>query len=242
MALALLLALLQDASCRGEPAQHIVNAMRLSQVFDLTGAAAAYESAVQAGCGAVETDVFYLRGLVAGRAANAQFGSPESLRPVREAAAALETRATIYPIARVAHTVLRAAIAAAQHERAEMTLFIDEMLRLESVQLAAGLPGLAGVTAHEAAGEFWLQQHAWDEATRAFELAAQRTGRTPFVMLGLARAAAGRRNAAAACVRYKELLSWWADRGDAPPEIVEAHAFVKQPPCAPPARRPAVRQ
>jgi hypothetical protein len=238
----LLFALLQDNSCRGEAARHIVDAMRLAQVFELAGAASSFESAVKAGCRDVEVDVFYLRGLVAARAANAQFGSEESLRPAREAASVLERRSKADLLARAAHSVVRAAIAAAQHERAEMSFFIDEMLRLESVQLEAGLPGLPGVTAHEAAGDFWLQQHAWNEATRAFDVAAQRIGRTPFVLLGLARAAAGRRDARAACESYKELLAWWANRSEPPPEIVEAQAFVKQPPCAPPApRRPAAK-
>jgi len=242
MAVLFLLTLLQDAPCRGEAAGRIVNAMRLSQAFDLSGAAMEYAAAADAGCADAEVVVQYLRGLVAARAADAQFGSPESLQSVRRAAAALESRGKTDSNARVAHAVLRAAIPAAQHERAEMALMIDEMLRLEGVQLEAGLPGLPAITAHEAAGQFWLQNRAWDEAARAFDEAARRIGTTPHVLLGSARAAAGRADTAAACGQYAKLLTWWADRPAPPPEVAEAQAYVKQPQCAPPAARPGTKR
>jgi hypothetical protein len=90
------------------------------------------------------------------------------------------------------------------------------------------------ISAHEAAGYFWLQLHIYDEAGRAFDVAAKRIGQTPHVLLGTARTAAGRRDMAAACEHYKRFISWWGSRPASPPEITEARAYVKQPQCAPP--------
>jgi hypothetical protein len=231
--------LLLQSPCGGEAARHLANAVRLGQGFDLAGAADEYSAAVKAGCIAAQVAATYVRGLVLARAADAQFGSAASMQPLTQAVASLQSLAAADPVARMAHAVLRAAMPAAQHERAEMTLFIEEMLRLETIQLEAGLPGLPIVTAHEAAGQFWLQLHLYDEAARAFDLAAKRIGVTPHVMVGAARAAAGRRDFATACDQYTRLISWWAKRAGAPPEMAEAQGYVKQPQCAP---APAIRR
>ena len=119
-----------------------------------------------------------------------------------------------------------------------MALLIDDMLRRESLQLEAKLAGLPVISAHEAAGYFWLQLRVWDEAARAFDLAARRIGQTPHVMLGAARAASGRQNATAACEQYERLVSWWGSRPGSPPEIVEAREYVKQRQCTAPSARP----
>ena len=128
--------------------------------------------------------------------------------------------------------VLRAAIPAAQHERPEMALRIEEMLRHESLQLEAKQPPLPVLSAHEAAGYFWLQLHLYVEAGRAFDAAALAVGRTPHVLLGHARTAAGRQDPAA-CEQYRRLLSWWGSRPGSPPEVTEAREYVKRPQCAP---------
>jgi hypothetical protein len=222
---------LQAPSCGGDAARHLANAMRMGEVFELAGAADAYSAAAASGCAAAQVAATYVRGLVAARGADTQFGSPESLQPLKQAIAALEPFAPGDPYARIAQTVLRAAMPAAQHERAEMALFIDEMLRLETVQLEAGLPGLPVLTAHEAAGQFWLQLHVYDEAARAFDVAERRIGRTPHVMLGAARAAVGRRDAAQACAQYGRLVAWWANRAMPSAEITEAQGHLKQPQC-----------
>jgi hypothetical protein len=117
-----------------------------------------------------------------------------------------------------------------------MALLIDEMLRQESLQLEAGLPGLPVLSAHEAAGYFWLQLRVWDEAVRAFDVAAARIGARSHVMLGAARSAAGARNVVAACGHYTRLLAWWGTRPGAPAEVEEAQKYVHQPQCTAPAR------
>ena len=229
----LALALLQGPSCSGDAARHLSDAARRGQSFDLDGAATAYAAAVRAGCATAEAPLIYIRGLLAARAADAQFGSAASLQPLKQAITDLQPFADRDPVARAMQAVLRAGMPAAQHERAEMTLFIEEMLRMESLQLEAKQPPLPVLSAHEVAGQFWLQLHLYDEAGRAFALAAQRVGPTPHVMIGAARAGAGRKDLPAACDQYRRLMAWWNDRVGSPPEIAEARAFVKQPQCAP---------
>ena len=237
----LTLVLLQDAPCRGDATRHLAEAQRRGETFDLSGAADAYAAAAKAGCAAAEKAAIYVRGLIAARTAEAQFGSAASLQPVRQAIGALEPHAAVDPVARIMQAVLRAAMPAAQHERAEMALLIDEMLRGEALQLEASLPGLPLLSAHEVAGFFWLQLHVYDEANRAFELAEQRIGATPHVLFGAAKAAAGRRDTAVACMRYGRLMSWWATRPGGPPEISEARTYLTQPQCATPPGRPGTR-
>lgn len=231
MHLLLTLLLAQNAACRGDAALHIATAMRMGEAFDLPGAADAYSAAMAAGCRDVEVTVMYLRGLVAARSAEEQFGTAAAIQPLKDFITRMEPYAAADPVVRAMQAVLRAAMPAAQHERPEMELLIDEMLRREGVQLAAGLPGLPIVSAHEAAGQFWLFLHAYEDAARAFDLAAARIGDTPLVILGQARAAAGRRNVEAACAAYARLIAWWSTRSGTPSEIVEAREFVRQPAC-----------
>ena len=240
MILLLAISLLQEP-CSGDAARHVAEAARRGQAFDLAGAATSYAAAVQAGCTSAQSPLIYLRGLLAARAANEQFASAASLAPMKQAITDLETAAAAYPAVRAMQTVLRAALPAAQHERAEMGLFIEEMLRMESLQLEAQQPPLPVLSAHEAAGQFWLQLHLYEEARRAFERAAQRVGQTPHVMLGAARAAAGLKQVPAACEQYRRLVAWWKDRPGSPPEISEARTFIKQPSCAAPSAPPARR-
>ena len=232
LATLLTLALLQNAPCRGDAARHVEEAARLAGSFDLIAVAEAYSAAARAGCASADTVSIYVRGLIAARTAETQFGSAASLQSVRQAITALEAAAATDPVVRIMQAVLRAAIPAAQHERAEMALLIDEMVRRESLQLEARLPAVPVLSAHEAAGYFWLQLHVYDEAARAFDVAAQRVGQTPFVLLGAARSAAGQQRIAAACEQYRRLVSWWGSRPGSPPEMTEARVYVKQPPCA----------
>jgi hypothetical protein len=228
--------LLQNATCGGDAARHIAEAVARGEAFDLTGAAAAYDAATKTGCETAQAAATYIRGLIAARAADAQFGSAASLQPVRQAITSLEPRARVDRVVRAMQSVLLAAVPAAQHERPEMALRIEEMLRLESQQLEAKQPPLPVLSAHEAAGYFWLQLHLYDEARRAFDEAAKRVGQTPQLLFGQARTAAGRLDVAAACAQYQRLLSWWGSRTGSPLEIAEARTYVTRPACAPPSR------
>jgi len=241
VAILLKTALMQAVPCRGDAARLITEAVSLGEAFDLAGSAAAYATAERAGCLAAAAPAAYLRGLVAAREADAKFGSAASLLPIKLAIASIDRIAATDPVASAMQLVLRASIPAAQHERPEMALLIEEMLRMESLQLEAKQPPLPVLSAHEAAGYFWLQLHLYDEARRAFDAAAQKIGDTPHVLFGTAKAAAGRRDTRLACAQYQRLLSWWGSRAGSPPEITEARGFVRQPLCAAAPVRPGTR-
>ena len=204
--------------------------------------------AARAACAADETTRVYLDGFIAAVDAYKQGGSPESLTPVAQAIARLEAIGGTMPgQAQIAVLVLRAASAAAQSERDEMGLLLDHALQLETLQLVAKQPGAPVVTAHEAAGDFWLQVHVYERARAAYRLAGERVGVTPRVQLGLARVAARMKDAAAACEGYRAFLDRWGRTAPAassaarpsplanaapPGEVIEARTFVQQRQCA----------
>jgi hypothetical protein len=133
----------------------------------------------------------YERGLADARAAFAKGGSPESLAPVREAIAALDAIARGRPgAAEIARLTLHAAAAAAQSERDEMTVYIEQAIRMELLQREAGQPGPPGVSALEVAGDLWLQLYGYEEARRAYLRAAEHLGMTPRIAAALERLAA----------------------------------------------------
>jgi hypothetical protein len=234
LALFLSLALMQAAgSCRAQAEPYLASAAERGEAFDLAGAADVFFAGSGQWCVEAEIAGHYLRGLVAAREAYKAGGSPPSLAPVRLAVAALDARAPEAPaLAALARAVLLAAAAAAQSERDEMALLLEHAIRLEAVQLEADQPPLPVATAHDVAGDLWLQVHRYEDAQRAYELALERVGATPRIMLGLARAAARLKNVMAACGHYQKLLAWWDTRRDSPAEIIEARSFIAQPACS----------
>jgi len=224
--------LLQHQPCRDAAAPHLASAAERAETFDLAAAADAYFAAAGFGCAEAEIAGHYVRGLAAARDASRVGGSIESLAPVAHAMAAIEARRAAAPsLAPIARLVLEAAAAAAQSERGAMSLLLEQAIRLEGIQLEAGQPGLPAVTAHEAAGDLWLQVHGFDEARRAYEHALARVGPTPRVTLGLARVAVRLEDDGAACVQYQALVDWWGTRADGPPEIAEARAYLADQSC-----------
>jgi hypothetical protein len=230
--LAWLAAVAQADVCSGEGLRQLKLAAERGGAFDLRGAADAYMAAAKQGCAGADLAAHYLRGLTAARAAYAQGGSAESLAVVRDTIATLEGRAAVPGPAQIASVVLQAAAAGAQSERDQMALLLDHAIRLERIQLEAKQPPLPIVSAHETAGDLWLQVHGYAEAQRAYELAAQRTGRSDRVLLGLARVAVGLKDDVAACTHYRALVARWTGRPDTPPEILESRRVVGRPPCA----------
>jgi hypothetical protein len=226
------LSLLQHLQCRAEAAQHVATALARGEVFDLTGAADAYFMAAANGC--VEADVpgYYLRGLVAAQAAHTEFGTRDALAPVRDAIMVIDTRGGTLPgLPQVARLVLQAAAAAAQSERPELALFLEQATRLESLQLDARQPSLPIVTAHEAAGDLWFLVRDYDNARRAYLRAEQRIGATPRITLGLARIAARLNDGLTACRHFRTFVSWWGKRSEDPPAVAEARAYLMRPAC-----------
>jgi hypothetical protein len=165
----------------------LADAVMRAQSGDVAAALTAIDTARARDCSEAVVAAVYVRGLSAARAAYAQGGSTESLSPVRQAIAELERQGAGAPgPAQIARDVLLAASAAAQSERDEMALWLQEALRLEALQLAAGQAGAPVITAHEAAGDLWLQVHRFDEARDAYEAAAAIVGRTPHIVQALA--------------------------------------------------------
>ncbi len=133
----------------------------------------------------------YTQGLADARAAFVKGAPPESLAPVRQAIAALGNISQERPgPAEIARLTLQAAAAAAQSERDEMALYLEQATRMERLQFEAGQPGAPVVSAHEVAGDLWLQVFRYDDAVRAYLRAADYVGMTPRVTEGLARARA----------------------------------------------------
>jgi hypothetical protein len=236
LALFMSLALMQDAgNCRVQAEPYLASAAERGDLFDLVGAADIFFAGSGQWCVEAEIAGHYLRGLVAARESYKAGGSPQSLAPVRLAVAAIDARAPEAPaLASLARSVLLAAAAAAQSERDEMALLLEHAVRLEAIQIEAGQRPLPVATAHDVAGDLWLQVHRYEDAHHAFEQALARVGATPRVMLGLARAAARLKNVAAACGHYQMLLAWWDTRSDPPAEITEARSFLAQPACSTP--------
>jgi hypothetical protein len=203
--------------------------------LDLDRVVARIERESRAECVETRVATLYLRGLVAAQAAYALGGSAESLLPVRAANAALDAIAVGAPgSATIASLVLRAATAAAQSERDEMTLYLEQAVRLEAIELARAGAGLPVVTAHEAAGDLWLRVHRFDAARRAYAVAAERLGVTPRIVWGRARVAVRLNETSMACAEYGALaaLVGRADSVDLSSRaMAEARAYLGRREC-----------
>jgi hypothetical protein len=224
------LALAQTPQCSPDAAALMKAATERAAGFDLAGALQRLQAAVRAGCEEAVLPATYLRGWIAAREAYRAGGSPESLRPVLQAIAMLEDAGKSGP-PQIAALVLQAAAAAAQSERDELALMINYAVELEDRNLTAKLPALPMVTAHEAAGDLWLQVYRYDDARRAYTRAAERVGTTSRITLGLARLAARLDALSTACTQYRALVASWTSSGADPPELSEARTFLKNPAC-----------
>jgi hypothetical protein len=219
------LMLAQEPGCAA-----VAAAKARAEVFDIRGALERLDAASRSGCANAQTQATYLRGWLAARDAYGAGGSPESLTDVDAAVASLSAAGE-----KLAAYVLQAAVAAAQSERESLSLFIEQAVQLEAVRLSAGLTGAPIITAHEAAGDLWLQVHRYEDARRAFRLAGERVGTTRRVTLGLARSAMRLKDLPEACRQYRTLDAGWREPGTEPQEIVEAREFLRASACPPPA-------
>jgi hypothetical protein len=231
IAVVIALTLAQSTTCSPNAAALVTAATARAAVFDLAGAAQRLQSAVMSGCSDAVLPSIYLHGWIAARDAYRAGGSTESLRQVSQSIAMLQDAGGKSGPAQIAALVLQAAAAAAQSERDELALMIDYAVQLEDRNLTAMLPGLPMITAHEAAGDLWLQVHRYDDARRAYAKAAERVGVTPRITLGLARVAARLDALSTACSQYRALVGSWKGTGPEPPELSEARTFLTNPTC-----------
>lgn len=228
------LMLMQGASCDRAATAISQDATAHARALDGDGAVAQFERASKLGCRDAELAVLYLRALQTARAAYRSGGDAMTLAPVVAAAAGLERWSDASPRAAVARSVLLAAIAAAQSERDDVQLLLGHALELERRLFASGEAGAPGITAHEVAGDLWLQVHRFDAARAAYSAAAELVGTTPRVLLGLARSAQRLQDTAGACRSYRMFLDSVTPglpQGRAggpyvPAESAEARAFV----------------
>jgi hypothetical protein len=231
IAVVIALALAQATTCSPDAAALMKTAAERAAAFDLAGAAQRLQTAVMSGCADAIVPSAYMRGWIAARDAYRLGGSPESLRQVSQSIAILQDTGGKSGPAQIAVLVLQAAAAAAQSERDELALMIDYAVQLEDRNLTAKLPGLPMITAHEAAGELWLQVHRYDDARRAYARAAERVGATPRITLGMARVAARVDALSTACSQYRALVGSWQATGPEPPELSEARTFLANATC-----------
>jgi hypothetical protein len=234
--LLVLLVLAQGEPCGVEATRDVAAAEERAERFDLAGAAARYEAAARLDCRTADVAMRFLRGWWAAREASRLGGDASSLRPIVDEIDRLGLMAggADGPAA-IAQLVLRAAAAAAQSEREEMAVLLEHAVAMEALQLDAGQPGAPVLSAHEAAGELWLQVHAYAEARRAYRRGFERLGATPRLLLGLARVGRRLNEVSAACREYAALERWWRVQGardDEPAEIHETREFLAQPVCA----------
>ena len=222
----ILLILLQAAACTGDAGRLHAEGVRAAASLDVTTAVGRFEAAVENGCTDARVAVIYLSAVTAAREAYRVGGSEESLQPVRRAEAALETLAsrgdTLAPIAQL---LVMAAAAAAQSERDDMALLLEQAQALERTRIAGGLGAVPGISAHELAGDLWLQVHRFDTARAAYRLALELAGPTPRTRLGLARTAVRLGNVQDACEGYAHLLREWK-APDIGAELIEARLYL----------------
>jgi hypothetical protein len=232
--LPVLLALtLLQVPCGGAAAALADQAAAAAEAFETTRATALLRRAAAGGCAEADIAAWYLTGLDAAREAYAAGGDERSLAPVRAAEEALarhERQGSVR--AGIARVALMAAAAAAQSERDDVKVFLQHATQLETAALAAGGAGAPLATAHEVAGDLWLRVHRFDAARAAYLDAAAVAGRTPRILIGLARTADRLKDPAAACDAYAGLTTWWGTRRETPREIVEARAYLSSTACA----------
>jgi tetratricopeptide (TPR) repeat protein len=122
--------------------------------------------------------------------------------------------------AEYAQTAIRAAIAAAQDERPEMTLLLEHARDLTERLHIRGRRAMWPLPYNLLAGELWFEVDHYAEAAAAFERATE-SGGTPRAWAGLARTYARLGNRSLACRSYRTIEQ------AAPNLLAEAKAFLR---------------
>ena len=212
-------------------ASALAEARALAVRMDTDGAVARLEAGAGTGCD-VEVPVAFLRALTVARAASARGGDEASLRPIKSLLAVIERRAQPGSAEEIAVLLIHAATAAAQSEHDELFAYLSQALQVERARGVRRLAGAPILTAHEVAGELWLEVYRYDDAAAAFRIARGASGDSPRLLAGLARALARQRSTADACTEYRRLSTDASARVPSMErELAEAEAFLAQPAC-----------
>ena len=168
------------------------------------------------------------RGWVAAAAAADRGGAPGALAPVVEAVEMLTAIGAIgSPRSEAAYAValLKAASAAAQDERDEMLVWIEEARAVAARLALAGPAPLWPLPVDLAEGELWHGVDDYELAEAAFTRALA-TRESPLAWRGLARAQDRRANRSGACQAYRRVQQALAAESAPGPLAVEARAYL----------------
>ena len=165
----------------------------------------------------------YLRGWIAARDAYRAGGSPESLKTCRCRSCGVERGR------RDGGRVCPSGRRCRRAERARQPCRCSSSRQSSSSRfgLSAGLPGAPVITAHEAAGDLWLQVHRYEDARRAYQRAAERLGptRRDHARPGARRRRDSRTSRRRAGNTVRSSAAWKVS-GPEPQEIIEARRFL----------------
>lgn len=157
-------------------------------------------------CPAVALAAWSLRGWIAAQAAADRGGTPESLTDTTAALAVIESLGRGTSEAGYAAALLRAAMAAAQSERDELRLWLDQAHDV-SRRLGTGAAAPRWPRAIDRAdGELWHRVDDFELAEAAFAAAAAGDDAAASYR-GLARARDRRGNRAGACAAYRAVAA-----------------------------------
>lgn len=173
-------------------------------------------------CPALAVAAWSLRGWHAAGAADARGGAPDTLADVTAAVTTLDGLGPGVSAAGYASALLHAATAAAQDERDELRLWLDQA-RDVSRRLALNEPAPRWpLPIDRAEGELWIRVDDVELAEMAFT-AASRLDETAAAFRGLARARDRRGQRGPACAAYREVASRAAAGS---PYAVEARGYL----------------
>lgn len=177
-----------------------------------------------ASCAALGVASWSWRGWAAAAQATTAGGTDDVLAGVREALDALEPGGRAgSPDAVYAAAILHAAAAAAQHERAEMRVWLEHAAGLAARLMPGTRPW--PLPPDIAEGELWLAVDDHEMAEKAFARALA-AGHSPVALRGLARARARRGDMAGACAPFRRALELVQAERPEGPLAVEARAFL----------------
>lgn len=194
-------------ACTDEARGALVAAAALVDSGDDTVALDTLRAKYDAGaCHALAVAAWSLRGWHAAGAADARGGAPDTLADVTAAVNTLDGLGPGVSAAGYASALLHAATAAAQDERDELRLWLDQA-RDVSRRLALNEPAPRWpLPIDRAEGELWMRVDDFELAERAFTTAL-RLEATAAAFRGLARARDRRGQRGPACAAYREVAS-----------------------------------
>jgi tetratricopeptide (TPR) repeat protein len=199
----------RQSDCRADERQALASATELMERGDEAAAVPAVERAIRApasGCDRIRLARSALRGWFEARRLASQGGAVSLLGPVNQYLT--ELRAIDRPALSVeleyADLTIRAAVAAAQDERPEMSLLLEQARDLTERLVERGRRPLWPLPFNLLAGELWFEVDRYQEAATAYERATRADG-SPAAFAGLGRSLEALGRHAEACRAYRQI-------------------------------------